>query len=147
RASSFDGWRVDLRCAARSLAKARGLSAAAILTLALGLGAAIAVFSVVEAVLLRPLPFTDPSRAMWLSEVFSTTGENMSIAWPDFQDWQRRLQSFDTLGAVRPMTFTVTGGTEPERVQGRLATAGFLRVLNVQPALGRFFTTAEDRLG
>ena len=156
-ARALDGWAVDVRSAVRSLLHARGFSTAAILTLALGIGAATAVFSVVDAVLVRPLPFADPSRIMWLSEADVTTGTtcgcwsptapSISIAWPDFQDWRAHLTSFADLAALRVQTFSLTGDAQPERVWGRQVTATFFHVLGVRPALGRMFTEAEDRVG
>ncbi len=146
-ARALDGWAVDVRSAVRSLLHARGFSTAAILTLALGIGAATAVFSVVDAVLVRPLPFADPSRIMWLSEADLTTGATISIAWPDFQDWRAHLSSFADLATIHVQTFTLAGDTQPERVEGREVTATFFRLLGVRPALGRTFTEAEDRVG
>ena len=147
RAGIFDAWSVDLRSAWRSLVKARGFSVAATLTLALGIGATTAVFSVVDAVLLRPFPFADPNRIMWLNETATATGETISIAWPDFLDWQTRLTSFVELASVRRTTFNITGVGDPERVPGRRITSGFFTVLGVRPALGRLFTADEDTIG
>jgi putative ABC transport system permease protein len=156
RPRALDGWVVDVRSGVRSLLHARAFSAAAILTLALGIGAATAVFSVVDAVLVRPLPFADPSRIMWLSEAelttsatcgcWSATSPSITIAWPDLQDWRAQLTSLTDLAAIRGQTFTLTGDA-PERVAGREVTATFFHVLGVRPALGRLFTEAEDRVG
>jgi putative ABC transport system permease protein len=138
---------VDLRSAAKALVKARGFTIASVTTLALGLGAATAVFSVVEAVLVRPLPFTDPARVMWMSEVFTDTGATMSISWPDLLDWSRRLHVYSDLAGVRPTTFNLTGGEIAERVEGREVTWTFLHTLGVHPQLGRDFAASDDRLG
>jgi putative ABC transport system permease protein len=137
----------DVRASTRALAKARGFTTASILTLALGIGAATAVFSVLEAVLVRPLAFVDPARVMWMTEVFSTDGSTMSIAWPDYLDWRTRLTSFERLGAVQPTTLNLTGLDVPERLTGRYVTAGFLDTLGVQPAIGRSFAETDDRVG
>ncbi|HUL71641.1 MAG TPA: ABC transporter permease [Vicinamibacterales bacterium] len=145
-ASPADALWIDLRLAARSLAKAPAFTAASIVTLALGLGAATAVWSVVAAVLVRPLPFTQPDRIMWMTEV-GRDGGSMSIAWPDFVDWQARVGEFSDLAGVRPDGMNLVGLGEPERIQGRKVTWNFLRVLGVQPALGRGFAPADDRLG
>jgi len=138
---------VDLRSAAKALIKARGFTIASVVTLALGLGAATAVFSVVEAVLVRPLPFTDPARVMWMTEVFADTGATMSISWPDFLDWGQRLHVYADLAAIRPTTFNLTGGEIAERVEGREVTWTFLHTLGVHPQLGRDFAESDDRVG
>jgi len=138
---------VDLRSATKALIKARGFTIASVVTLALGLGAATAVFSVVEAVLVRPLPFTEPGRVMWLSETFSDTGSTMGIAWPDFLDWRLRLHAYSDLAGIRPTTFNLTGGEIAERVEGREVTWTFLHTLDVHPQLGRDFAESDDRVG
>jgi len=146
RASPMDSLLSDLRYGLRSLLRARGFVTTAVVTLALGIGSATAVFSVVDAVLLRPLPFADPNRIMWMTEV-GDAGEPMSVAWPDFLDWQSRATSFTSLSAVQPTRFNFTSEGEPERLLGRRVTASFFSVLGVRPAAGRMFTEAEDRPG
>ena len=143
----MDGILTDLFSAARALRKARGFTVASVLTLALGIGAATAVFSVVEAVLVRPLPFAEPSRVMWLYETSTTDGSPMSIAWPNYLDWRTRLHSFDRIATVRPTTFNLAGGETPERLAGRQITSDFFRVLGVEPVIGRNFTDDDDRVG
>jgi putative ABC transport system permease protein len=146
KASLMDSLMLDFRFAARSLLKARGFTATAVITLALGIGASTAVFSVVNAVLIQPLPFVQPDRVMWITEV-NKAGALMQIAWPDFLDWRGRATSFSDLAGVRPGTVNLTGSGEAERLVGRQLTWNFFRVLGVQPALGRMFTEREDRLG
>jgi putative ABC transport system permease protein len=138
---------VDLRSATKALIKARGFTIASVVTLALGIGAAIAVFSVVEAVLVRPLPFTDPARVMWMSEVFADTGAPMGISWPDFLDWRQRLHAYSDLAGIQPTTFNLTGGEMAERVEGRRVTWTFLHTLGVHPQMGRDFAESDDRFG
>jgi putative ABC transport system permease protein len=138
---------VDLRSATKALIKARGFTIASVVTLALGIGAATAVFSVVEAVLVRPLPFTDPARVMWMSEVFADTGGTMSISWPDFLDWRQRLHAFSDLAGIQPTTFNLSGGEIAERVSGRRVTWTFLHTLGVHPQIGRDFAESDDHVG
>ena len=142
----MDSLHLDLKFGVRSLLKARGFTATAVITLALGIGASTAVFSVVNAVLLKPLPFAEPDRLMWMTEA-GTDGRTMSIAWPDFLDWRERATSFEELAAIRRGIVNLTAPGEPERLVSRAVTSNFLHVLGVQPALGRMFTASEDRLG
>jgi putative ABC transport system permease protein len=145
----FDGLVQDARYALRTLARSPAFSSVALLALALGIGATTAVFSVVNAVLLRPLPFAEPDR---LVMVFNNTQRGAACV-ADFLDWRARSKSFESLDAfeVNPFTnnrFTWTGdGAEPEKVVGYRVTAGLLRTLGVQPILGRTFEAGEDDPG
>ncbi len=134
----------DLRYGARALRRRPAFAAAGILTLALGVGANTAIFSVVRAVLLAPLPFDDPDRLMLLSEE-APGGGRMSVAVPNFQDWRGRARSFERMAAFRSAFFTLTGGETPLRLSGRMVTWDFLAMLGVQPILGRPFTPDDDR--
>jgi predicted permease len=144
-------WRLgllqDLRYAARSLKRTPGLTIAILLTLTLGIGANSAIFTVVNGVLLRPLPFGDPARLVTAYGEFPGLELTHSrLSEPELLD----LEGLPALGGVagyRGTRRTITGGGEPERVQALLATDNFARVLGVQPALGRFFTRDEDRPG
>jgi len=134
----------DLRYALRTLAKNRGFTAVAVLTLALGIGANAAIFSVVNTVLLRPLPFADPARLVLLRET-SLQGES-SVAYLNFLDWQAQSRSFVSMGASRADSFNLTGAGEPERLPGRMVTAGWLETLGFRPALGRAIAPEDDKL-
>src|SRR5271165_3145180 len=137
----------DLRYAVRQLAKSPGFAVIAILTLALGIGANTAIFSVVNAVLLNPLPYPQPDRivALFHDKPNFRTG---SISYPNFEDWQRENQSFSSMAAYREMGgVTLSGGGEPEVVIGQMVSASFFEILGVKPVLGRTFSTEEDRLG
>src|SRR6201996_9724236 len=119
----------DLRYAVRMLRKNPGFTAIAVLTLALGIGANTAIFSVVNGVLLRPLPFHDPSRLVLIAEkspfpVISTSFEN-------YQDWRDQSSSFEAMEAARSTTITLTGAGEPERLNTRMATAGLFPMLRI----------------
>src|SRR5215469_5711594 len=137
----------DLRYAIRQLAKSPGFAIIAILTLTLGIGANTAIFSVVNGVLLNPLPYPEPNRIVVLfhDKAAFRTG---SISYPNFEDWRRDSQSFSSMTAYREMGgVTLSGGGEPESVMGEMVSAGFFEILGIQPALGRTFTKDEDRLG
>jgi putative ABC transport system permease protein len=136
-----DLWQ-DLRFGARVLVKQPGFSLIAALTLALGIGANTAMFSVVNAVLLRPLLFPEPDRLMMLA----TEGVG-NFAAPDFRDVATQNHSFEHLGAYSPATFNLSGGSEPERVNGAQVSAGLLPTLGVQPLYGRNLTAEEEREG
>ena len=146
KASMMESLLDDLKLACRSLVKAKGFTITAVLTLALGIGASTAVFSVADSVLLKPLPFADPDRLLWIFEV-RKSGSPLSIAWPDYLDWKRQAASFDGLAAIQRGIVTMTGTGEPERLSSRWVSADFFDILGVQPALGRTFTAAEDRVG
>ena len=136
----------DLRYAIRVLLARPGFSAVAILTLALGIGANTAIFTVVNAVLLRPLPFRDPHQLVLLIERtarFPTT----TTSWQNYVDWRDQSRSFEAVAAVRSLTMTLTGQGEPDRLAAKMVTATLLPVLGVSPSIGRVFTADEDRAG
>jgi predicted permease len=126
------------------LRRAPGFTAVAVLTLALGIGVNAAMFSIVNGVLLRGLPFPEPERLMI---VYSSAPqfEHMSSSYPNFLDWVGRSRSFTALAAFRADSFNLTGQGEPERVRLAMVSAPFFRLLGIQPVLGRTFTQAEDR--
>jgi predicted permease len=136
----------DLRYAMRMLAKAPAFTAVAILTLALGIGANTALFSVINSVLLAPLPFPQPDRlmALFTNRVAFKTG---SISYPNFLDWQRNNRTFASLAAYTPNDFNLTGSGQAEHIAGEMVSADFFSTLGVKPASGRWFTTEEDRQG
>jgi predicted permease len=136
----------DLKFGLRMLAKDPGFTAAAVLTLALGIGANTAIFSVVNAVLLRPLPYTDADR---LVRVHETTArlDDMPVSYLDFRDWQRENHSFTQVAAFVEDYLTLTLPEGVEHVSGRYASADFFSVLGVQLALGRAFLPEEDQQG
>ena len=136
----------DIRYALRVLAARPGFSAVAILTLALGIGANTAIFTVVNAVLLRPLPFRDAGRLVVLLERTSQF-PTLTTSWQNYQDWRDQSRSFETVAAYRNLTMTLTGGADPERVTAKMVTATLLPALGVTPPLGRVFTAADDRPG
>jgi len=136
----------DLRYAVRLLLKNPGFTLVAILTLAIGIGANTAIFSVVDGVLLRPLPYPEPDKLIALSEK-TANFESSSISYPNFLDWQRRNASFSAMAAYRQDDYSLTGSGESERVRVAMISHGFFEILGVNPVLGRLFTADEDRLG
>ena len=136
----------DLRYGLRTLVKKPGFTLIAVITLALGIGANAAIFSVVNAVLLRPLPYPNAERLVAVSEN-SLEAPDISVAYPDYLDWQTQQSVFEEMSARMPTGGVITGANEPERVIGRLVTPSFFSTLGVQPMLGRAFTEAENKPG
>ncbi|HEY6403998.1 MAG TPA: ABC transporter permease, partial [Blastocatellia bacterium] len=140
-----DLWQ-DLRYGARMLMKNPGFTTVAVLTLALGIGANTAIFSVVNGVLLKSLPFPESERLIEVTE--STKDEpEMMVAYPNYLDWRARQTVFEDLAARVNSGGVLYGGGEPERVFGRMVTASFFPTLGVKPHLGRFFNEDEDKPG
>jgi putative ABC transport system permease protein len=135
----------DLRYAFRLLAKSPGFTAIAVLTLALGIGANTAIFTVVNAVLLRPLGFRDPTRLVLVAEKSSYA--TISTSYQNYVDWRDQSHSFESLEATRGTTITLTGAGEPERLNARMATSPLFSLLGVNAVLGRTFIAQEDRAG
>ena len=133
----------EARHALRLLRKSPGFSLVAVLTLAIGIGVNVAIFSVVSGVLLRALPYQQPQRLVFLWES-TPKFPNMSVSFLDFSDWRKTQHSFTDVAASRRHIFTLTGIGQAERVNARMVSANFLRVLGVQPALGRDFLDAEE---
>ena len=136
----------DLRYGARVLARSPVFTLVAILTLALGIGANTALFSIVNGVLLKPLPFPEPDRLVFVSE-HTAVFELASISYPNYLDWQRDNRSLEGLAAYRYSAYTLTGPRDSEPLRGDMIGASFFSVLRVQPVLGRLFTSEEDQLG
>jgi putative ABC transport system permease protein len=138
----------DLRFAFRQLLKNPGFTAVAVLTLGLGIGANTAIFSVVNAVLLRPLPYKNPDRLVWIWE--NNLSKNLPInpASPgNFNDWRHQSRLFDSLSAWEGESFNLTDHGEPESVLGAKVFSDFFEVLAIQPILGRGFLPEDDRAG
>ena len=136
----------DLRYGVRTLVKSPGFSLVAVVALALGIGANSAMFSIVNAVLLRPIPYPQPDR---LLKVYSSTAnfKQSSVSYPNFLDWRQRSRSFDGMAAYRTDNFNLTGQANPERLRGEMASATLFDALGVRPLIGRTFTGAEDQRG
>jgi putative ABC transport system permease protein len=138
----------DLRFALRQLRKSPGFTLIATLTLALGIGANTAIFSVIYAVLLRPLPYPEGDRIMIVTESDANQPE-ISVSFPDYVDWRRDNTSFEHIALSRRESFNLSGlqGRAPEQISGALVTANYFKVIGLTPQLGRVFTEEEDRVG
>ena len=141
-------WR-EFRYAFRTVRKIRAFSAAAIVTLALGIGANTAIFSVVERVLLRSLPYEDPGRLVQVWNTYPPIMSQTPNSAGDFKDFQQRVHTFSGLAAYidTPRGLNLTGEGEPERVEFRYATSGLFPLLGINPVAGRNFTSEEDHPG
>ena len=135
----------DLRYATRVLAKSPGFAAVAVLTLALGIGANTAIFTVVYGVLLRPLPFPQPDRIVQLAEAFREDSDEMDLSWNELEHLREYGQLFEHIAGYTDVGFNLATGTEAEHVRGVPASAEYFQVLGVRPALGRDFLPEEDR--
>jgi predicted permease len=138
-------WR-DLRQGLRQLVKTPGFTAAAILTLTLGIGATSAMFTVVNAVLLDELPYEDPDRLVVLNGTFEENGEvnEWPVSLVDFWDWRQMNGVFEEMSVFGNFAFNREGAQESERIEGEMVSAEYFEMLGVEPALGRFFTAEED---
>jgi predicted permease len=136
----------DVRYGLRVLAKSPGFTAIAILTLALGIGANTALFSVVNGVLLNPLPFPNPDQLVALYSKTDTFNQS-SVTYLNFLDWQKNNHSFSALCAFRSDNYNLTGTGEPERLHAHMVSADFFPMLGLQPLAGRTFRSEEDQPG
>jgi putative ABC transport system permease protein len=136
----------NFRFALRRLRNNPGFAVVAVLTLALGIGANTAMFSIVNAVLLQPLPYRDPQRLILLAEHWQQF-PRLSLSYLNYKDWRDQSHSFAAVGAVRNSVMTVTGGAEAERLPSQNVTANLFDLLGVKPELGRGFSDAEDKPG
>lgn len=136
----------DLRFAFRSLRKQPGFAAIAVLTIALGVGANSAIFSVVDAVMLRPLPFSDADRVVVINE-HTPQFPTLSLSAENLRDVCAQARSFQACGAFRNTTFNLSGRGEPQRISAKMLTANLLPLLGITPAHGRPFSAGEDKAG
>jgi putative ABC transport system permease protein len=146
RFASLDSLLQDLRYGARMLTKSPGFTTAVVLTLALGIGANTAIFSVVRSVLLKALPYPEPERLVVLDEFHVRNGPQ-SVSWMDFLDWREQTGEFEALAAYCQAPFSLTGRGEPMLLSAGEVSAPFFSLLGAKPLLGRTFTPDEDRAG
>ena len=137
----------DFRYGLRMLRKSPGFTAVAVLTLALGMGANAAMFSVVEGILLAPLPYPQSDRVVVVWETNLHFTHNIWASYPNFQDWQRSARSFEQVAAMRWDDYDFTSPGAPEHLLGEGISSNFLPALSVKPALGRNFLPQEDQRG
>src|SRR6202167_6268217 len=136
----------DLRYGLRMLVKSPGFTAVAIATLALGIGANTALFSVIHGVLLSPLPFPESDQLVTLHEN-KPNFEGGSVSYPNFRDWQKDNHTFSAGAVGRTYAFSLTGIGEAEQVGGEFISSDFFPVLGMKPVIGRTFTQDEERIG
>jgi len=136
----------DLRYGVRMLLKNPGFALIAIVTLALGIGANTAIFSVINGVLLRPLPYEKSDRLVQMNER-SRQMDGMSISWPNYQDWRAQNHVFEAIAVFNRGSYNLTGTGEPEQLRAGQVTANLFSVLRTKPMLGRVFTEEEDKPG
>jgi predicted permease len=140
----------DLRFAIRQLRKSPGFALTTILTLALGIGATTAIFSLINAVLLRPLPFPEPSRLMAVGEIHTSVskfGPLDSLSYPDFFDWRTRNRTFESLASYHGDNHTLTGNGTPRQLEAETVSSEFFRLLGINPLLGRGFVADDEKPG
>jgi putative ABC transport system permease protein len=142
----MDRWLAELRYSLRTLRRTPGFTIVAILTLALGIGAATAVYAVADGSILRPFPYPDMDRLVLIGET-APNGQGMSISWPNFEDWQAQNEALSEIGIYRNQTVTMTGGGEPERLNGTLASSPVFTSMGIAPLMGQVFGAADDAPG
>ncbi len=142
----MNGLLQDVRYSLRQLRKNPGFTAVALLTLTLGIGVNTALFSVINGVLLSPLPFPQPNQLVTLHEN-KPHFEGGSLSYPNFRDWQKDNRTFSSVAIARSYAFSLTGMGEAEQVAGEFVSSDFFSVLGVNPAIGRTFTQDEDQVG
>jgi predicted permease len=142
----MNGWLQDLRSALRQFIKTPGVTAVVIITIALGVGANTALFSVVNGVLLNPLPYPQPDQLITLHEGKPNFATG-SISFPNFRDWRRDNHTFSSMAISRGYAFSLTGVGDATQVNGEFVASDFFKVLGTKPLLGRTFAPGEDEIG
>src|SRR5688572_4886761 len=138
----------DVRYAARSLRRSRGFTAAAVVTLVLGIGATTAMFTVVSAVLLRPLPYRDPDRLVMVWQEYINRGWGIvGVSHANLAAIARQSRTLEAVGGFQPTTVSLSNGGDPQRVDGARVTSGLFGMLGVAPAAGRLFDPDDERAG
>jgi hypothetical protein len=136
----------DIRFALRGFWKQPVLTGVAILTLALGIGANTAMFSVINTVLLRPLPYSNPDRLVWMNESGNDVANRM-LSYPNFVDWNARNRTFEAMSTYKAWSMTLTGVDQPTHVDAGMVAADYFKVMGVAPIRGRAFPAEDDRPG
>jgi putative ABC transport system permease protein len=137
----------DIRFGIRSLLKRPGFTAIALVALALGIGANTAIFSLVNAVVLRPLPFPDPDRLVWVWGNIRSGGNRASVSPLDFLDYREQNKTLENLAATVPLPVNITGNGDPERLNSSAVTGNYFQTFGVTPVLGRGFTLENEKTG
>src|ERR1700685_3308545 len=136
----------DLRYAIRMLRRTPGFTAIAVLTLALAIGANTALFSIINGVLLNPLPYPHPEQLVTLHESKPNFNTG-SISYPNFLDWQKENHTLSSMAVSRSYSFSLTNLGEAEQIQGQFVTSDFFPILGVKPVMGRSFVRDDDQIG
>jgi hypothetical protein len=148
RGGRFESVRQDLRHGMRSLARRPAFTVAALLTIAIGIGANATILSILQGTMLKPLPFEEPDRLVSLYEMLPEYGVSRAgVSPPNLQDWRRENRVFEQIAAYRTDDVTIADGGEPERLQASKIEAGLFSVLGIQPSLGRGFLEQEEEYG
>ena len=142
----FETFLRDVQYALRTLRKSSGFSTVTVLTIAIGIGANAAIFSVIHAVLLKSLPYPDADRLVILNEYNQRAGSR-TVSWPDFQDWRQQTHAFEQIAAYRLTHVTMTRSREPTLLRAAETSASLWPILRDEPILGRVFTVTEDQPG
>jgi putative ABC transport system permease protein len=137
----------DVRYAFRTLSRSRMFAFIAVACLAIGIGVNTTIFSVVNAILLRPFAFTEPERLVVLEELNTKNGDDAGVAWPNLVDWRTQSNAFADIGAVQGRSLTLANVEEPERLEGSAISWNLFPMLGVKPALGRLIRAEEDKPG
>src|SRR5204863_1186970 len=138
----------DVRYAIRMLLKKPGFTAVVVITLALGIGANTAIFSVVNGVLIQPLPFKEPDRLVAVREINPKfSNDPVGASFPNFTDWKEQNQVFEQMAGFRVQYFTLTGADEPLRVTAQCVSSAFFPMLGAEAVLGRIFLPEEEKTG
>jgi len=137
----------SLRLAVRQLARSPSFSAIVVLTLALGLGASTLIYSVIDGVLLKPLPYSDADRIVRLFQVNSAGYDRVNLSYPNFEDLQAQMRSFSAFAVFMTLPEPVLGGSEPARVEVATVSREFDDAIGARPVLGRAFTADEQKQG
>ncbi|MGH9395234.1 MAG: permease prefix domain 1-containing protein [Terriglobia bacterium] len=138
----------DLHYGLRQLRRSPAFTAVAVITLALGIGANTAIFTVIKGVLLRPLPLPHPERVLRLWHGYTTCKDcSGSVSYPNFKDWRRQNSVFEGLSLYSSANFNLRGKGSPQRVSGAFVSANYFSVMGIQPTLGRAFLPGEDKAG
>lgn len=136
----------DLTYGIRWLRKNPGFTSLAVLMLAVGIGVNTAMFSVINAVLIQPLPYADPDRIVWMNESGPEI-KNRMVSYPNFADWRARNQVFESMSTFRGWFVNITGTDQPESVNARMVTSEYFKVMSVSPFIGRDFNAEDDKPG
>src|SRR5688572_9486298 len=143
----MDTFLQDVRYAFRTLSRSRMFALIAVACLALGIGVNTTIFSVVNAILLRPFGFTNPEELVYLEELNTRSNDDAGVAWPNLVDWRSQSTVFSDIAAVQGRSLTLANVEEPERLEGSAITWNMFPMLGVSPVVGRLFRAEEDKPG